>query len=135
MKTLCVIAADAGLLCGGMCRGFFTAHGSVELLECSQRPWPRTVEAVCGAAGDDYWTIVQDHWTKQWQKALELGKNIFIHSNSRTRAIEVTKWCSMHGIACKLYTGNKDGDSNDDFKDPDEARAARRGVARANELN
>ena len=95
-----------------MCRGFLTAHSSVELLKYSQRPWPRTVEAVCGAAGDDY-------WTKRWQKAIELGKNIFIHANSKTRAIEIAKWCRTHGIAYKLYTSDKDSDSKDDFKDPD----------------
>jgi len=84
MKKLPVIAADADLLCDGMCRDFLTTFGGVELLEYSQKPWPRTVEAVCGAAGEDY-------WTKGWQKALELGKNIFIHANSKARAIEIAK--------------------------------------------
>ena len=114
MKTLTVIAADADMLCDGMCRDFLTAHGSVELLEYSQNPWPRTVEAVCGAAGDDY-------WTKVWQKAVEFDKNIFVHANSKTRAIEVAKWCSEHSVAYKLYTSDKDSDSKDDFKDPDRA--------------
>ena len=61
MKKLTVIAADADLLCDGMCSDFLTAHGRVELLDYSQRPMHRTIEAVCGAAGDDY-------WTKVWQK-------------------------------------------------------------------
>ena len=114
MKKLPVIAADADLLCDGMCRDFLTTFGGVELLEYSQKPWPRTVEAVCGAAGEDY-------WTKGWQKALELGKNIFIHANSKARAIEIAKWCSAHGIAYKLYTSDKDSDSKDDFKQFDRA--------------
>ena len=36
MKKLTVLAADADLLCDGMCHDFLTAHGSVEVLEYSQ---------------------------------------------------------------------------------------------------
>lgn len=114
MKKLTVLAADADLLCDGMCRDVLTAHGPVEVLEYSQKPWPRTIEAVCGPAGDDY-------WTKVWQKSVQVGKKIFIHANSKARAIEVAKWCSAHNIAYKLYTSDKDSDSKEDFKKPDEA--------------
>jgi hypothetical protein len=112
MKKLVVIAADADMLCDGMCRDFLTAHGSVELLEYSQRPYPRTVEAVCGKAGGEY-------WTKRWQKAIEWGNNVFIHANSKTHAIDIAQWCRTHGIAYKLYTSDKDSDSKDDFVHPD----------------
>ena len=86
--------------------------GSVELLEYSQKPWPRTVEVACGAAGGAY-------WTKVWQKATEFGNTIFIHANSKMRAIEVAHWCRSYGVAFKLYTSDKDNDSKEDFKQPD----------------
>ena len=85
MKKLPVIAADVDLLCDRTCRGFLTAHGSsFELLEYSQKPWPRTAEAVCGATGGAY-------WTKAWQKAVEFGRSSFVHVNSKMRAIEIVK--------------------------------------------
>jgi hypothetical protein len=114
MGRMRVIAADADLLCDGMCETFLCSFGSVQLLDYTQRPLPRTIEAVCGKGGDIYWTDC-------WRRMVQHGCNLFLHVNSKERAICIARWCEKHNAEYKLYTGDNDSDSKDDFKNPDEA--------------
>jgi len=115
MKKCRVIAADADLMCDGMCEHFLTSFGDeVKLLEYSHKPNKRTVEGVCGLAGEKYWDEV-------FQRRIAQGCNVFVHLNSTDKAASLAKFCESNGASFKLYVGGSSSDSKDDFKDADKA--------------
>ena len=114
MKQSRVIAADADLECDGTCEHFLTSFGTdVELIEYTHKPNPRTIEAVCGNGGYDYWKAM-------FELRVQRGENLFLHINSVSKASEYADFCARHGANFKLYTSDCT-DSKDDFKDPDSA--------------
>ena len=115
MKKCRVIAADADLMYDGMCEHFLTSHGDeVKLLEYSHKPNKRTVEGVCGLAGEA-------HWDQVFQRRIAQGCNVFVHLNSTDKAASLAAFCKEHGVSFKLYVGGSSSDSKDDFKDADKA--------------